>query len=73
MKQLLILFLSLISVFASSQVSQKGMYHIKGKISDKYDNEYIKLFHLQGDTLLFSVVSVKVENGKFPFIWYIPF
>lgn len=46
MKQLLILFLSLISVFASSQVSQKGMYHIKGKISDKYDNEYVKLFHL---------------------------
>lgn len=68
MKRLLILLLSFISAFASSQVSQeKGMYHIKGKVSDKYDNEYIKLFHLQGDTLLLSVDSVRVENGKFHF------
>ena len=43
------------------------MYHINGKISEEYNGEYVRLYKMQGDTLLLSMDVAKVEDGKFYF------
>ena len=43
------------------------MYHIQGSISEDLNGQYVKLFQLQGDTLLISADSVMIHHGKFNF------
>ena len=45
----------------------KNVFRIKGNISHRFNGEYVKLFQLQGDSLLVDMDFAKVENGKFEF------
>lgn len=45
----------------------QGKYHIRGILNNDYNGKYVKLFQFQGDTLITSIDSAKVQKGKFSF------
>ena len=45
----------------------QGKYHINGILNNDYNGKYVKLFQFQGDTLITSIDSAKVQKGKFSF------
>lgn len=64
MKRIIILTLLL---FPFILVCSQGKYHIKGILNNDYNGKYVKLFQFQGDTLITSIDSAKVQKGKFSF------
>ncbi len=54
-------------LFPSVIAYAQGKYHIDGILNNDYNGKYVKLFQFQGDTLITSIDSAKVENGKFHF------
>ncbi len=54
-------------LFPSVIAYAQGKYHIDGILNNDYNGKYVKLFQFQGDTLITSIDSAKVENGKFYF------
>jgi Thiol-disulfide isomerase and thioredoxins len=54
-------------LFPSIIAYAQGKYHIDGILNNDYNGKYVKLFQFQGDTLITSIDSAKVENGKFYF------
>ena len=48
-------------------VCSQGKYHINGILNNDYNGKYVKLFQFQGDTLITSIDSAKVQRGKFSF------
>ena len=48
-------------------VCSQGKYHINGILNNDYNGKYVKLFQFQGDTLITSIDSAKVQRGKFFF------
>lgn len=48
-------------------VCSQGKYHINGILNNDYNGKYVKLFQFQGDTLITSIDSAKVQKGKFSF------
>lgn len=64
MKRIIILTMLLFPfILACSQ----GKYHINGILNNDYNGKYVKLFQFQGDTLITSIDSAKVQKGKFSF------
>lgn len=48
-------------------VYSQGKYHINGILNNDYNGKYVKLFQFQGDTLITSIDSAKVQRGEFFF------
>lgn len=46
-------------------VYSQGKYHINGILNNDYNGKYVKLFQFQGDTLITSIDSAKVQRGEF--------
>lgn len=44
-------------------VYSQGKYHINGILNNDYNGKYVKLFQFQGDTLITSIDSAKVQRG----------
>ena len=64
MKRIIILTMLL---FPFILVCSQGKYHINGILNNDYNGKYVKLFQFQGDTLITSIDSAKVQKGKFSF------
>ena len=64
MKRIIILTILL---FPFILVCSQGKYHINGILNNDYNGKYVKLFQFQGDTLITSIDSAKVQKGKFSF------
>ncbi len=45
-------------------VYSQGKYHINGILNNDYNGKYVKLFQFQGDTLITSIDSAKVQRGN---------
>lgn len=43
-------------------VCSQGKYHINGILNNDYNGKYVKLFQFQGDTLITSIDSAKVQK-----------